>query len=151
MNMELNLTDGGRDTAGYRGTTGDCATRSIAIVTGKPYQEVYDAINELAKSERTGKRKRGISNARTGVFPQLVRKYLTNLGWKWTPTMFIGSGCKVHLKADELPNGKLLVNVSKHYTAVIDGVIHDTFDPSRDGTRCVYGYYKKEEATPSQA
>jgi hypothetical protein len=26
---------------------------------------------------------------------------------------------------------------------VIDGVIHDLYDPSRDGTRCVYGYYQK--------
>jgi hypothetical protein len=26
---------------------------------------------------------------------------------------------------------------------VIDGVIHDTFDPSRGGTRCVYGYWIK--------
>jgi hypothetical protein len=28
--------------------------------------------------------------------------------------------------------------------AVIDGVIHDTYDPSRDGKRCVYGYFTKE-------
>jgi len=57
--------------------------------------------------------------------------------------MFIGSGCKVHLKKDELPGGKLIVNVSKHITAVVDGVINDTFDCSRDETRCVYGYYIK--------
>jgi hypothetical protein len=25
--------------------------------------------------------------------------------------------------------------------AVIDGVIHDTFNPSRGGSRCVYGYW----------
>ena len=25
------------------------------------------------------------------------------LGWTWTPTMAIGQGCKVHLRADELP------------------------------------------------
>ena len=27
-----------------------------------------------------------------------VKKYLEKLGWQWTPTMFIGQGCKVHLK-----------------------------------------------------
>jgi hypothetical protein len=59
--------------------------------------------------------------------------------------MFIGSGCKVHLKKDELPSGNLIVRVSKHIVAVIDGVIHDLSDPSRSGTRCVYGYFKKEE------
>jgi hypothetical protein len=26
--------------------------------------------------------------------------------------------------------------------AVIDGVIHDTHNPDRDGNRCVYGYYR---------
>ena len=27
---------------------------------------------------------------------------------------------------------------------MIDGVIHDTYDPTRGGTRCVYGYWKNE-------
>jgi hypothetical protein len=31
---------------------------------------------------------------------------------------------------------------SRHLVAVIDGVIHDTHDCSRDGTRCVYGYFQ---------
>jgi len=143
-NMKYVFDDGGRADADYHGSTGDCATRSIAIVTGQSYQKVYDTINQLGKCERTGRRKRGRSNARTGVYRQLLRKYFASLGWKWTPTMFIGQGCKVHLRDGELPLGRLLVNVSKHYTAVIDGVIHDTHDPSRHGTRCVYGYYSKD-------
>ena len=63
--------------------------------------------------------------------------------------MKIGSGCTVHLRADELPTGRLIVSVSRHVVAVIDGVIHDTHDPSRDGTRCVYGYWKQREAAAS--
>ena len=59
--------------------------------------------------------------------------------------MFVGSGCQVHLREDELPSGRLIVSLSKHSCAVIDGVIHDLDDPSRDGTRCVYGYWKREE------
>ena len=58
--------------------------------------------------------------------------------------MQIGQGCKVHLKADELPGGRIVATVSKHYTAIIDGEIHDTYDCSRDGERCVYGYFTKE-------
>jgi len=135
--------DGGREAAGYKGKAGDCVTRAIAIATGKPYQEVYDAINGMSASERTGSRKRGKSNARTGVYKNTTRKYMESLGWKWIPTMQIGSGCKVHLKADELPAGRLVVSVSKHMVAVIDGVINDTFDPSRNGTRCVYGYFQE--------
>ena len=135
--------DGGRKNAGYKGQTRDCVTRSIAIVTGKPYKEVYDALNQLSESERIGKRKKSKSNARIGVYRRTYEKYLKSLGYEWIPTMKIGSGCKVHLRADELPKGKLIVSVSKHITAVINGVIHDIYDPSRNGTRCVYGYYYK--------
>jgi len=134
--------DGGRLEAGFKGTTGDCVTRSIAIVTGKPYLEVYNDLNELGKTERLSHRKRGKSNARTGVYKATIYRYLEKLGYTFTPTMFIGSGCKVHLKSEELPAGRLIVNCSKHLTAVIDGVINDIFDPSRQGTRCVYGYWR---------
>lgn len=141
--MQFVYNDGGRAEAGYLGRTGDCATRAIAIATGEPYQKVYDLINDFAKSERTGKRKRGRSNARIGVYTQCVRRVMKSLGWKWIPTMTIGQGCKVHLKAEELPKGRLVVVVSKHYAAVIDGVLHDNHDCSRGETRCVYGYFVK--------
>src|SRR3989338_7479900 len=101
--MEFRFNDGGRAAAGYKGRSGDCVTRSIAIVTGKPYIEVYDRINLIGKSERTSKRKRGMSNARLGVYKATYRKYLESIGWEWTPTMHIGSGCKVHLRVNELP------------------------------------------------
>ena len=65
--------------------------------------------------------------------------------------MQIGSGCKVHLRSDELPGGRLIVRTSRHLVAVIDGEIHDTYDPSREGTRCVYGYYKLEKKTATAA
>lgn len=148
--------DGGRMAAGFRGTTGDCVCRAIAIATEKPYKEIYDLINEFGKHERTGKRKRGKSSARTGVYKGTIRKIMEHLGWEWHPTMLVGQGCKVHLIADELPKGRLVVSLSKHETAVIDGVIHDTYDPNDRGyvvdgygndittNRCVYGYYSKE-------
>jgi hypothetical protein len=139
--------DGGRAAAGYKGRTGDCVVRAIAIATERPYQEVYDAINELGKGERTGSRKRGKSNARTGVHKPTTRRYMVSLGWEWVPTMTIGSGCNVHLRDDELPMGRLVVMVSRHAVAVIDGVIHDIYEPSRDGTRCVYGYFQKRGTT----
>lgn len=171
--MQFIYDDGGRKAAGYQGSANDCATRSIAICTGKPYQEVYDAINDAAQGERRGKLKKGISSARTGVYKQTTRKYLASLGWIWHPTMQIGSGCTVHLTDGELPGGRIIVKVSKHLVAVIDGIIHDTHDPQReehwskpnDGTplrrgqwinegngmvcwierRCVYGYFTSPE------
>jgi hypothetical protein len=139
--MDFVFHDGGRAAAGYKGTTGDCVTRSIAIATGKNYQEIYDSLNRLAQRERNGKRKNRKSNSRTGVFRNTYQRYLESLGWRWISTMSIGSGCQVHLRASELPQGPLLVKVSRHLTAVIDGVIYDTHDCSRAGTRCVYGYF----------
>jgi len=144
--MKWIFDDGGRKEAGFYGTADDCVTRSIAIATGIPYREVYDGINLMAKSERTGKRKKKKSSARTGVYPQTTRKYMESIGWEWIPTMQIGLGCKIHLRENELPSGRLIVKCSKHLTAVIDGVIHDTHDPSRDGSRCVYGYFQKRDS-----
>jgi hypothetical protein len=57
--------------------------------------------------------------------------------------MQIGNGYKVHLKNEELPADRLVDSLSKHSAAVIDGVLHDIYDCTRDGTRCVYGYYKE--------
>lgn len=141
--MKFVYNDGGRQKAGYKGATGDCAVRSISIATGRDYKEVYDSINALGKQERTGKRKRGKSNARTGVYKQAVRKYMQSIGWRFVPTMFIGSGCRVHLTEKEIPTGRLVVCVSKHFVAVINNVMYDTHNPDREGKRCVYGYYKE--------
>jgi hypothetical protein len=153
--MKFVVNDGGRKDAGFKGDVGDCVCRSITIITEKPYKEVYDALNEISKEmgywHRThpvktkyGNSREKMSSSRTGHMRKVYEKYLFSLGYKWIPTMKIGSGCKVHLKADELPNGRLIVAVSRHITAVIDGVIYDTYDCSRKEKRCVYGYYIKD-------
>jgi hypothetical protein len=140
--------DGGRQAAGFQGKAGDCVTRSITIATGLPYKQVYDLLNEQARRERPTRGRR--SSARNGVFRKTYQQVLESLGWRWVPTMQIGSGCQVHLKANELPAGRLIVSCSKHMTAVIDGIIHDTHDPSRGGTRCVYGYWRLNELEVTQ-
>jgi hypothetical protein len=136
--------DGGRAEAGYKGKAGDCVCRAICIASGRPYKEVYDRLAEgnakQRKSKHTGKRSR---SARNGIYTtrKWFKDYMKELGFTWTPTMTIGSGCTVHLRADELPSGRLVCSVSNHNVAVIDGVIHDTYDCSRKGSRCVYGYW----------
>jgi hypothetical protein len=128
--------DGGRRAAGFTGFAGDCVTRAIAIGTGLPYRRVYDALS--AGQAARGKPR----SARNGVHPDVYKTLLWEIDWLWTPTMRIGSGCTVHLRADELPPGRIIVRLSKHLAAVVDGVLHDTHDSSRGGTRCVYGYWK---------
>jgi len=140
--MRFQFDDGGRAKAGYRGKTGDCVCRAIAIAAEMPYQAIYDLLNERSGQERITKRRVKRGSARTGVHKDTTRRVLESLGWKWTPTMQIGSGCKVHLREGELPKGRLIVSVSRHMVAVIDGVIRDTHDCSRRGNRCVYGYWQ---------
>lgn len=141
MTTSWTYDDGGRSAAGYKGDAGDCVCRAVSIASGRPYSEIYTALSHRAGNERKSKG----ASARNGIHTKRkwFNDYMLSIGFVWIPTMAIGSGCKVHLKADELPSGRLVVNVSKHMVAVIDGVIHDTQDCSRDGTRCVYGYYQK--------
>tara|TARA_Y100001936_G_scaffold100477_1_gene98808 strand:+ start:14793 stop:15239 length:447 start_codon:yes stop_codon:yes gene_type:complete len=145
--MKFVYNDGGRKQSGYKGTAGDCVTRAIAIASELPYQEVYEAMAHGNSTQRKSKHdtKKRTRTARNGISTsrKWFKDYMASIGFKWTPTMQIGSGCKVHLKPDELPKGRLIVAVSKHYTTMINGVINDLCDPSRNGTRCVYGYWKK--------
>jgi hypothetical protein len=138
--MDFVYNDGGRAAAGYKGRAGDCVVRAIAIAAQKPYREVYDAVNALAVGERA-RRGRG-SSTRSGVGRTTYELYLREIGWEWVATMQVGSGCRVHLRTEELPKGRLVVRLSRHLTAVIDGVIHDIYNPDRRGNRCVYGYFK---------
>jgi len=137
--------DGGRADAGYTGDAGDCVVRSIAIAAQLPYATVYDALHDIARARRDVAQQRvkgRYHSPRTGVHKTVYQPYLAQLDAVWTPTMSIGSGCRVHLRAGEVPPGRLVVRCSGHMTAVVDGVIHDTYDPSRGGTRCVYGWWE---------
>lgn len=147
--MKFVNADGGRSKY-FEGSAGDCVCRAICNATGKDYKEVYDDLDKYIKyhmehSRRTKHKFKKNSSARNGVPKALSRKYIEEvIGWKWHPLMTIGSGCQVHLKDGELPNGNLIVKVSKHLTCVKDGVLYDTYDCTRDNTRCVYGYYSKD-------
>jgi hypothetical protein len=140
--------DGGRWAAGFRPRyIGDCVCRAIAIATQKPYAQVHA---ELSNRDIGWMERRQIKDHDGLIRPRsdtkdTLRWYMEGLGWIWTSTMKIGSGCKVHLRADELPSGRIIARVSRHWVAVIDGIIHDTHDCSRDGKRCVYGYWTENK------
>ena len=161
--MDYVFSDGGRKEAGFKGRAGDCVARAIAIAAGRPYIEVYDRLSLGTAHQRASKRtpKRGSSaSGGINVRRKWFQDYMRELGFSWVPTMAIGSGCKVHLAEGELPpTGRLIVSLSKHYSAVIDNTIYDTHDPRRDdswwhhpdgtttkvGGRCVYGYWRYDK------
>lgn len=159
--MKFIYNDGGRSNSGFKGDAGDCVVRAVTIASELPYMDVYNALSDGCRTQRVTKRSRRKASARNGVNVRRkwFKDYMVSIGFVWTPTMQIGSGCRVHLHDGELPDGRLVVAVSKHYTAVIDGVIHDTHDPQRAAhittyennvikdqyvsRRCVYGYWMK--------
>jgi hypothetical protein len=130
--------------SGIEWVAGDCVTRAIAIAAGLDYREVYDDLNSRVRDRAKRRKNEG---ARTGIHKDITRATIADLGWHWTPTMGIGTGTTVHVRAEELPAGRVIVQMSKHVAAVIDGVLHDTHDSSRDGTRCVYGYWTPGDGT----
>lgn len=154
--------DGGRAAAGFKGMCGDCGTRAAAIALSLPYREVYDELNsirkELLSKARSARVKKFLNNSvRNWTSMRVMQEFFHRHGWTWVSTMKIGSGCSVHLNSWELPSGSIVVRLSKHYTAMVNGVIHDTFDPRLESEwsidagngdkittkRCVYGYWRK--------
>lgn len=128
--LEYKYNDGGREKY-FTAKAGDCVTRALAIVTNRDYKEVYDEIACIV----------GYS-PRNGITNKDTKKVVEHYGGKWIPKMGIGTGCNCHLAKNEIPmNGRLICSLSGHLAAVIDGIINDTHDCSRNGTRCVYGYW----------
>lgn len=160
--IEFVKDDGGREAAGFKGHAGDCVVRAVAIASGLPYRRVYDDLAALNAGYRKTKRAKrvGVKSARNGNYMNrdAFKRYMRDLGFEWTACMSIGSGTTVHLVADELPAGRLVVRLSRHAAAVIDGVLHDSYNSGeerhesgvkggepyeRSWARAVYGYWRK--------
>lgn len=136
--------DGGRAAAGFKGKTGDCVARSIAIVTGLPYRDVYDRLAEGNATQRITKKSRkstaGVRTARNGisVSRKWFRDWMASLGFHWTPVAAIGKpGCKT----SDFAGRTVIARQRRHYVAIVDGVVNDIWDSSE---RVVYGYWSKD-------
>jgi len=126
--MKYIQTDGGRANAGYKGSTGDCVIRAIAVATSKDYKDVYNDIFESQKlyaETHNNKTSRGINkygaSPRRGVFKPVFRKYLEDMGWKYV------SGNRT-LDCDDFKNGTFICSVRKHMTVVKEGTLYDSYD-----------------------
>lgn len=153
--MEFKYSDGGRSKYFKADNVGDCVTRAICNATGLDYKEVYDRLNEMAKRESV-KHHRGHkkSQSRNGVFKETWKRYLNEIGWVHHSVTSIGNRSRrMRFVAEDLPEGVLIVQLSKHLTCVKDKVIYDTYDCSKkdyydiygdlvtNDERCVYGYW----------
>lgn len=143
--IKFKYNDGGRSKY-FKGISGDCGTRAICNATGKDYMEVYEALRRITKNYGTRNTAKTLrirsTSPREGTWKEVMKEYLENeLGFTWVSKMGIGTGMTVHVREDELPKGNLILSLSRHYSCVKDGVLYDTYDCSREGTRGVYGYW----------
>ena len=133
--MEWVYDTGGREKYYKALSVGDCVVRAIAIANGMDYKVTYNLLKKYNDGD----------TPRNGVYRIVYAKLLKDLGWKNVSCCEDGYD-KVYLNKEEIPEeGPVICRLDKHAVAVIDGVIHDTYNSARDGNRRVYEYWIKAE------
>lgn len=113
--------DGGRSSCGFVGLAGDCVTRAISIATGLAYRDVYSELSKLSGT-----------SPRAGMVDSITAQYLISRGWERKATT------GVLVEDFPVPGGTSMIECHKrrrgnrHVFAVIDGVLHDTWDPREE-------------------
>ncbi len=97
---------------------GDCVKRSLVAATEWPYRTVQRELNDYKKN--TGARYFNTDYNPHKFVEKVLRAKKICFRRKITAAEF----CK------EYPVGRYILDMDDHWTAVIDSVIYDTFDPS---------------------
>lgn len=114
--------------------------RAVAAASGEPLTKIVALVKEVNKElggvghvpeEQLQGQAHSRSDVKTSAFDEVMRR----MGWVWTNTL------TAHLRADELPPGRLVCHAEEHMVAIIDGVIQDAEGRRCDGTIHVNGYF----------
>ena len=125
-------SDGGRADAGFKGKY-DCGIRAVAIACELSYKDAQKVLREAAK-----KGKQGNGSISAGLYKEDMNSALQSLGWEWVSApKFEGRKARY----SDLPAGRHIARMARHYAAVIDGVLIDAWDSSG---KMVYGYWSKQ-------
>lgn len=100
----------------------DCVIRCTALLTGKSWEQAYEELSDYALLDGYL-----VENV-PFVEKYLDERYPRECHYSKTVGEF----------AKEYPYGKYAVTMNNHITAIIDGVIYDTFDPSDRIMRCAW-------------
>lgn len=100
----------------------DCVIRAISVLTNRTWKDVYTELSFLA-----GEKGLMFDNV-DFVEAYLDERYYRECHYSKTVGEF----------AREYPNGKYAVTMDGHITAIIDGDIIDSFDPSDMVMRCAW-------------
>ena len=111
---------------------GDCVKRAITKATGMDYMEVQRQLNRYKKVT-------GASSYNTDYNPH---KYVENVlhGVKLSfPAEAGQKRMTAGTFAEKYPQGKYILNMAKHWSCCVDGIIYDTWDCTE---KCVYTAYR---------
>lgn len=100
----------------------DCSLRAIALLTNRNWHDVYEELSSLANQDSL------MMDSVVFIEDYLDNRYPRECHYSKTIGEF----------ASEYLYGKYAVTTNGHITAVIDGVIYDTFDPSNMIMRCAW-------------
>lgn len=98
----------------------DCVVRALSLLSGETWRDMYAELSYLAKKEGYM-----IDNVEF-VENYLDSKYKRECHYSKTLGEFV----------NEFPKGKYAVTMDNHITAVVDGIVLDTFDPTNRIIRC---------------
>lgn len=98
----------------------DCVIRALSLLTNKTWAEMYDELSDLANNDAL------MLDSVIFVEDYLDDRFPRECHYSKTLGEFI----------NEFPIGKYAVTLNGHITAVIDGVVFDTFDPRDRVIRC---------------
>ena len=129
--MAYTYNDGGRAEAGFKGVM-DCGVRAYAVALQVPYKEARRILKKHTKAGMAGD-----GALSKGIFKKDYDSALKAAGWEWhkAPT-FPGRKARHY----DMPKGRVIVKMAKHFAAVVDGELQDVFDSS---DKMVYGYWRK--------
>lgn len=131
--LQFQYGDAGRADAGYKHRR-DCVTRAIVFATGKPYKEVYLDLYTTCNA-----------NPGNGLSQTAYDRYMRRIGWQYINA--VGKS----FTTDDIPTDTtVMVRIKRHLCCVINGVIHDTYDPQVANIRTmrprkILGYYIKPQ------
>lgn len=111
---------------------GDCVKRAITKATGMDYMEVQRQLNRYKKVT-------GASSYNTDYNPH---KYVENVlhGEKLSfPAKAGQKRMTAGTFSEKYPQGKYILNMAKHWSCCVDGIIYDTWDCTE---KCVYTAYR---------
>ena len=121
--IDFTYNDGGRKASGRKGNAGDCVVRATAILTGKPYAEIYSMMAEY--NSVFSRKNAGKLSARNGVAKKAWKSAFKELGIVKQPAQ---CGAKLTYTEAYAKFGNCIVTTRKHICALVDGSVQDTFD-----------------------